>query len=40
MQSLTPEAFANFSPGFESARTLGMLTKNVFNPEESVGKKL
>ena len=28
----TPKAFANFSPGFELARTLGMNFKNATKP--------
>jgi len=30
---LTPKAFANFSPGFELARTLGSPIKFPTNPE-------
>jgi len=33
----TPEALANFSPGFELARTLGPSHQKRSNPEESVG---
>src|SRR6185369_4233900 len=34
----TPKAFANFSPGFELARTLGTRNKNGMNPE-SIGRR-